>query len=126
MVIHSGIILVIMFIIRLMIKIVSGLHPTQNNINIASAGEINYKPRRPNDQVLNPNRVGLYLNSQRGQGGFNSCPKSPQPGTRSRFESNSIDFSQSSSQVLAFLRNLNENPREGIDIVSACSDTRRE
>ena len=75
MVIHSGIILVIMFIIRLMIKIVSGLHPTQNNINIASAGEINYKPRRPNDQVLNPKRVGLYLKSQRGQGGFNSCPQ---------------------------------------------------
>ena len=75
--------------------------------------------------MFNPNRVGLDLISQRGQGEFNSHPTSPQPGTRSRFKSNSIDFSQSPSQILASLGNLNENPREGIDKVSACTDTWR-
>ena len=39
-------------------------------------------------------------------------------------ESNSLDFSQSLTQILSSLRNnLNENPREGFAFVSACSDT---
>ena len=47
-----------------------------------------------------------------------------QPASRSRVESNSIDFSQSLSQILSSLgHNLNENPREGFAIVSVCTDT---
>ena len=78
-----------------------------------------------NDQVFNPNRVGLDLNNQGGQGRFNSCPAVPQIAARSRFESSSIDFSQPLAQILSSLGNLNENPREGFAIVSACTDTWR-
>ena len=67
------------------------------------------------------NRNGLDLNIQRAQKGVMSHPMVPQPSTRPRFEFNSIDFSQSFSQILASLGNFNENA-----IVSACTDTWRE
>ena len=99
------------------------LNLAQNDVNPIGVEEIIFRVYEP---VLNSNRNGLDLISQRGQRGFISQPAVSQPGVRLRFESNSIDFSHSLSQILASLSNLNENPREGFAIVLACTDTRRE
>ena len=64
------------------------------DVNTVRVGEIIYQPLRENEQVLNPNRNGLDLINQRGQEWFVFQPTVLQPGTRPRFESNSIDFSQ--------------------------------
>ena len=77
-----------------------------------------------NDQVFNPNGVGLGQNNQGAQGGFSFCRTASQLAPRPRVESNSIDFSQSLTQILSSLgHKINENPREGFAIVSACTDT---
>ena len=70
----------------------------------------------------------MDLNYQEVQGGFSSCPAASQfAPPRPRFESNSIDFSQSLTQILSSLgNNLNENPKEGFAIVSAWTDTWKE
>ena len=68
-----------------------------------------------------------YAAGLKGGGGVSSHPTIPLPSTRPRVKSNTIDFSQSLSQILASLENnLNENSREGFAIVSACTDTWRE
>ena len=102
--------------------------PIRNDMNIVGDGEIMYQALRVNEQGFNSNTNGLDLNTHRAQGGVMSCPIIPQPTTRPRFQSNTIDFSQSLLQILASLGiNLNETPREGFAIVSACtSDAWRE
>ena len=98
----------------------------QNTMNTANVRNLNYQPMFSNDQVLNPYRVGLDVNIQGAQGEFNSRPAAPQFSTRSRVESSPIDFSQPFTQMLAFMGNLNENPREGFALVSACTDNWRQ
>ena len=62
-----------------------------------------------------------------GTGGFSSHPKMIKFTPRPRAESNSIDFSQSLTQILASLgHNLNANPKEGFDVISAGTDTWKE
>ena len=81
-----------------------------------------YQSMVTNDQVFDANKAGLDLNNKGAQGGFSSCPTASQIAPRPRAESNSIDFSQSLTQILYSLgNNLNENPREGFAIVSACT-----
>ena len=97
-------------------------NPIRNDMNSVGVGEIMYQPPGVNEQVFNSNRNGLNLNIQRALGGVMSCPTIPQPTTRPRFKSNTIDFSQSLSQILASLgNNLNENPRGEFAIVSVCT-----
>ena len=79
-----------------------------------------YQTLQINEQVLNLNRKGLDLFNQRG---FISWPATSQSGNRMRFESNSIDFSQSLLQTLVSLDNLNKNPKEGFAIVLGNTDT---
>ena len=98
----------------------------RNNINVAGIGDISYQALLSNDQFLNPTMCGLDLNNQRSQEGVINQPAVPQPVSRARFESNPIDFSQSLSQLLVSLADLNENPREGFVIVFVCTDTCRE
>ena len=60
-------------------------------------------------------------------GGVKSYPKNLQAASRSGEESYSIDFSQSLTQILASLgHNLNTNPKEGFNVISACTDTWKE
>ena len=60
-------------------------------------------------------------------GGGNSYPKNLQVAPRSGEELNSIDFSQSLTKILASLgHNFNTNPKEGFNIISACTDTWKE
>ena len=104
-----------------------GYHPTQDRINLVREGTGSYQSLAENEQVLNPNGVGLDLNYQGVQRGFNSRPNASQLPPRPRAESNSIDFFQSLSQLLSFLEhNLNANPKEGFAIVSACTNTWKE
>ena len=57
---------------------------------------------------------------------LDSRPAVSQFSTRSRIESSPIDFSQSLTQMLASVGNLNENPREVFALVSACTDNWRQ
>ena len=60
-------------------------------------------------------------------GGFSSNPHNLQVAPRPREESNSIDFSQSLTQILASLgHNLNTNPKEGFNVISVCTDILKE
>ena len=60
-------------------------------------------------------------------GGVKSYPKNLQAVSRSGEELYSIDFSQSLTQILASLgHNLNTNPKEGFNVISACTDTWKE
>ena len=95
----------------------------QNYVNPIGVGETIYQTLQINEQILNSNRNGLDLNNQKG---FISRPATSQTGIRTRFESNSIDFSQSLLQTLASLGNLNKIPREEFAIVSGCTDMWRE
>ena len=104
-----------------------GYHPTRDNINITSERTGSYQSLTTNYQVLNPDRAGLDLHYQGAQGGFSSHPIASQFASKPRAESNSIDFSQSLTQILSFLRhNLNANTNEGFAIVSACADIWKE
>ena len=86
-----------------------------------------YQSLTSNDQVLNPDGVGLDLNDQWAQGGFSFCPIASQLAPKPRAEYNSIGFSLSLTQILSSLgHNLNVNPMEGFAIVSACTDTGKE
>ena len=59
--------------------------------------------------------------------GFSSYPKNLQVPPRPRDEWNSIDFSQSLTQISASLgHNLNTNPKEGFNVISGCTDTWKE
>ena len=49
-------------------------------MNTANVRDLNYQTVHTNDQVFNPNRIGLDLNNQRGQGEFDSRPAVPQFG----------------------------------------------
>ena len=101
-----------------------GCHPAQDNINTVCGRTGSYQSLTTNDQVLNPDGVGLDLNNQGAQGGFSSQPIVSQLAPIPRAVSNSIDFSQSLTQILSSLgHNLNVNPEEGFAIVSACTDT---
>ena len=94
---------------------------------MVSGGAGNYQSLTTNYQVFNPNGAGLDLNYQRAEGGFSSHPTASQLAPRPRAESNSIDFSQSLTQILSSLgHNLDANPKEGFAIVSACTDTWKE
>ena len=105
-------------------KNLNGYHPAQDNINMVSGRSGSYQSLALNDQVFNPNGAGLDQNNQRAQGGFSSSPTASQLAPRPMVKSNSIDFSQSLTQILSSLgHNLNENPREGFAIVSAWNDT---
>ena len=66
-------------------------------MNTISSGNGNFQSMIANDQVFNPNGVGLDLNNQEGQGGLSSRPSAAQFASRPRFEFNSIKFSQSPS-----------------------------
>ena len=125
---YLEIIIMIIFGVRVIIKTCyHGYHPTQDNINLVSGGSGSYQSLAANDQVLNPNGACLYLNYQGTQRGFSSRPVASQPAPRPRAESNSIDFSQSLTQILSSLgHNLNANPKEGFAIISACNDTWKE
>ena len=103
-----------------------GFNLIQNTMNTAIVRDHNYQPMHCRDQVLNPYRVGLDLNTQGSQGEFNSCSMTPQSSTRSRAELSSIDFSKSLTQLLSSMGNLNENPREEFAIVAACTDNWRQ
>ena len=99
-------------------------HPAQDNINTVSGKTGSYPFLTTNDQVFNPNGAGLDQNNQGAQGLFFSRPTASQLAPRPRVESNSIYLSQSLTQILSSLgHNLNENPRKGFAIVSACTDT---
>ena len=87
-------------------------YPARDNINTVSGRTGSYQSLVTNDEVFNPNEVGLDQNNLGVQGGFSSRPNA------------SIDVYQSLTQILSSLgHNLNENPREGFSIVSACTDT---
>ena len=106
---------------------VYGYHPTQDSINMVSGRTGSYQLLTTNDQVSNPDGVGLDLNYQRAQDGFSSHPNASQLAPKPRAESNSIDFSQSLTQILSSLgHNLNANPKEGFAILSACTNTWKE
>ena len=97
-----------------------GYYSARDNMNLVSGRNGSYQSLVSNDQVFNSNGARLDLNSQRAQGGFSSCPTASQTALRPRVESNSIDFSQSLTQILSSLgNNLNENPKEGFASVSA-------
>ena len=69
----------------------------------------------------------MVINYQRGAGGFSSYPKGIQVAPRPRLESHLFDFSQSLTQIFASLgHNLNTNPKEGLNVISACTDTWKE
>ena len=68
-----------------------GYHPTQDNIIRVSGRTGSYQSLSANDQVLNPNEVGLDLNYQGAQGGFSSRPTASQLSPKPKAESNSID-----------------------------------
>ena len=94
---------------------------------MVSGGTGSYQSLAANDQVLNTDEAGLDLNYKGAQGGFSSLPIASQPVPRPRAESNSINFSQSLTQILSSLgHNLNANPKEGFAIVSGCTDTWKE
>ena len=60
-------------------------------------------------------------------GGPSSYSKNLQVAPRSGKESNSIDFSQSLTQISVSLRhNLNTNPKEEFNVISVCTDTWKE
>ena len=97
-----------------------GYCPAQDNINRVSRRTGSYQSLVTNDQVFNPNGAGLDQNNLGVQGGFSSFPTDSQLAPRPRVESNSIDFSQSLTQILSSLgHNLNENPIEGFAIIFA-------
>ena len=83
-----------------------GYQPTQDNINLVSGGNGSYQSLAANEQVLNPNGAGLDLNYEGVQWGFNSRPNASQLAPRPRAESNSIDFSQSLTQIQSSLGQL--------------------
>ena len=59
--------------------------------------------------------------------GFGAYPKDFQAAHRPSDELNLTDFSQSLTQILASLgHNLNTNPKEGFNVISACTDTWKE
>ena len=104
-----------------------GYQPTRDIINLIGGGTGSYQSLAVNEQVVNPSGVGVDLNYQGVQGGFNSPHKTSQFAPRSRSESNSIDFSQSLTQILSSLgHNLNAHPKEGFSIVFACTDMWKE
>ena len=71
--------------------------------------------------------MGVDLNYQGARGGLNPRHRTTQFASRPRNESNSIDFSQSLTQILSCLgHNSNANPKEGFTVVSACTDTWKE
>ena len=86
-----------------------------------------FQPLSANERVEIPNGVDVNPNYCGSTGGFSSHPKPIQFTPRPRAESNSIDFSQSLTQILTSLgHNLNANPKEGFDAISACTDTWKE
>ena len=101
-----------------------GYQSTRDNINLICGGTGSYQSLTANKQVVTPSGVGVDLNYQGVRGGFNSCPKTSQFASRPRAESNSIDFSQSLTQILSSLgHNLNANPKEGFSVVFTCTNT---
>ena len=92
-------------------------------MNTVSGRTVSYQFMVTNDQVLNSKGAGMDLNNQGAERGFSSRPTASRITPRPRVEPNSIDFSQSLTQILSSLgNNLNEDPREGFAIVSACTD----
>ena len=90
-------------------------------------GYSNFQPLAVHECIEIPRGVGVDINYQRVAGGLSSYLKSIQFAPRPRVESNSIDFSQSLTQILASLgHNLNTNPKEGFDVISVCTDTWKE
>ena len=92
-------------------------YPARDNINTVSGRTGSYQSLVTNDEVFNPNEVGLDQNNLGVQGGFSSFPSDSQLAPRPRVESNSIDFSQSLTQILSSLgNNLNENLRKDLQL----------
>ena len=72
-------------------------------MNTVSGRTGSYQSMVTNDQVFDPNGAGLDLNDLGAQGGFSYCATASQIAPRPRVESNSIDFSQSLTQLLSSL-----------------------
>ena len=76
-------------------------------------GYSNFQPLAVHECIEIPRGVGVDINYQRVAGGLSSYLKSIQFAPRPRIESNSIDFSQSLTQILASLgHNLNTNLKQ--------------
>ena len=69
-----------------------GFNLPQSSLNTVVVGNTNSQPMYCSDKVLNSYRVGLDLNTQEGQGEFNSCSIIYQLGTRSRTEPSKADY----------------------------------
>ena len=101
-----------------------GYQSLRNNLNSACGGISSSHPLSVNERIEIQRGVGVDINYQGGSGGFSYHPKTIQYAPRPRSESNSIDFSQSLTQIRASLwNNLNANPNKGFDVISACTDT---
>ena len=77
------------------------------------------------DKVLDKGKTRSDLTAQRNKGNFVSLLPVLQSNVRSRVEPGSIDLSESMTQLLGSLRDLNLTLKEGFNIIAACSDNWR-